>query len=108
VTAHPDVLVIGAGAIGVAAALELVKAGAEVVACRRARSGRRRVLVRQYRTDHAEPLRPSRPAPEPVDSLDAVRGYAGQPVDRAGRCPQDERYLVDREPTVTNFDVVVP
>jgi heme-degrading monooxygenase HmoA len=42
------------------------------------------------------------------DSLDAVRRFDGEPLDPEVICPEDERYLVDREPTVTHFDVVVP
>jgi heme-degrading monooxygenase HmoA len=42
------------------------------------------------------------------DSPDAVRGFAGERLDQEVICPEDERYLLDREPTVTHFDVVVP
>jgi heme-degrading monooxygenase HmoA len=42
------------------------------------------------------------------DSLEAARRFPGEPLDRARRCPEDERYLVDREPSITHFDVVVP
>ena len=42
------------------------------------------------------------------ESLEAVRQFAGEPVDRAVFYPEDERYLVERERTVTHFDVVVP
>ena len=42
------------------------------------------------------------------ESLDAVRRFAGEPVDRAVFYPEDDRYLVEREQTVTHFDVVVP
>jgi heme-degrading monooxygenase HmoA len=42
------------------------------------------------------------------ESLEAVRRFAGEPVDWAVLGHEDERYLVDREPTVMHFDVVVP
>jgi heme-degrading monooxygenase HmoA len=40
------------------------------------------------------------------DSLDAVRAFAGEPVEQAVFYPEDDRYLVDRERTVAHFDVV--
>jgi heme-degrading monooxygenase HmoA len=39
-------------------------------------------------------------------SGDAIRGFAGDDIARAVFYPEDERYLVDRETTVTHFDVV--
>ncbi|MFD2093064.1 hypothetical protein [Blastococcus deserti] len=39
-------------------------------------------------------------------SRDAVRGFAGDDIDRAVFYPEDERYLVDRETTVVHYDVV--
>ena len=42
------------------------------------------------------------------DSLEALRRFAGEPVARRDLCPEDGRNLVEREPTVTHFDVVVP
>jgi heme-degrading monooxygenase HmoA len=39
-------------------------------------------------------------------SRDAVRGFAGDDIERAVFYPEDERFLVDREATVTHFDVV--
>ena len=41
------------------------------------------------------------------DSLDDVRAFAGDDVERARFYPDDDRYLVDREPTVRHFDVPV-
>jgi hypothetical protein len=41
------------------------------------------------------------------DSLDDVRAFAGDDIDRARFYPDDDRYLVDREPTVRHFDVPV-
>ena len=38
-------------------------------------------------------------------SRDAIRGFAGDDIERAVFYPEDERYLVDRETTVTHFDV---
>jgi heme-degrading monooxygenase HmoA len=40
------------------------------------------------------------------DSFDAVRGFAGDEVDRAVFYPEDDRYLVDRETTVFHYEVV--
>ena len=39
-------------------------------------------------------------------SRDAIRGFAGDDIERAVFYPEDERFLVDRETTVTHFDVV--
>ena len=39
------------------------------------------------------------------DSLDAVRGFAGDEVDRAVFYPEDDRYLVDRDLTANHFVV---
>lgn len=40
------------------------------------------------------------------DSLDAVRGFAGDDVDRAVFYPEDDRFLVERETTVTHFELL--
>ncbi|HVL97290.1 MAG TPA: hypothetical protein VM266_15650 [Solirubrobacteraceae bacterium] len=40
------------------------------------------------------------------DSLDVIRGFAGEDIERAVFYPEDDRFLVDRETTVTHFDVV--
>jgi hypothetical protein len=40
------------------------------------------------------------------DSLDAVRGFAGDDVERAVFYPEDDRFLVEREETVLHFGVV--
>ena len=42
------------------------------------------------------------------DSLDVVSGFAGEDVSRAVFYPEDDRYLVEREVTVTHFDVAEP
>jgi heme-degrading monooxygenase HmoA len=39
-------------------------------------------------------------------SLDAVRAFAGDPVDRAVFYPEDDRYLVARETSVTHFEAL--
>ena len=39
-------------------------------------------------------------------SLDAVRGFAGDDIEQAVFYPEDDRFLVDRETTVTHFEVV--
>jgi len=40
------------------------------------------------------------------DSLDSVRGFAGDPVERAVFYPEDDRFLVDRETTVFHYELV--
>jgi heme-degrading monooxygenase HmoA len=40
------------------------------------------------------------------DSLESVRAFAGEPIERAVFYPLDEQYLVDRETTVAHFEVV--
>jgi hypothetical protein len=35
-----------------------------------------------------------------------VRGFAGEDVNRAVFYPEDERYLVDRETTVSHHEVI--
>jgi heme-degrading monooxygenase HmoA len=42
------------------------------------------------------------------ESLDAVRGFAGDDVERAVFYPEDDRFLIDRETTVAHFEVVEP
>jgi heme-degrading monooxygenase HmoA len=42
------------------------------------------------------------------DSLDAITGFAGNDITRAVFYPEDDRYLVDRETTVTHFEVATP
>jgi heme-degrading monooxygenase HmoA len=39
-------------------------------------------------------------------SRDAIRGFAGDDIEQAVFYPEDDRYLVDRETTVTHFEVV--
>ena len=40
------------------------------------------------------------------DSLDAIHGFAGEPVERAVFYPEDDRFLVDRERQVHHFELV--
>ena len=40
------------------------------------------------------------------DSLDAIRGFAGDDVERARYYPEDPDFLVEMEPTVTHYDVL--
>ena len=40
------------------------------------------------------------------DSLDAIREFAGDDVERARYYPEDADYLLDLEPTVTHYDVL--
>jgi heme-degrading monooxygenase HmoA len=40
------------------------------------------------------------------DSLDAVKGFAGDDVERAVFYPEDDRFLVDRDLTSTHYEVV--
>jgi heme-degrading monooxygenase HmoA len=39
------------------------------------------------------------------ESLDAIRAFAGDDIERAVFFPEDERYLVDRELTVSHYEV---
>src|SRR4051812_45424419 len=39
-------------------------------------------------------------------SRDAIRGFAGDDTEQAVFYPEDDRFLVDRETTVTHFEVV--
>ena len=39
------------------------------------------------------------------DSREVIAGFAGDDISRAVFYPEDDRYLVDRETTVTHFDV---
>ena len=39
-------------------------------------------------------------------SREVVRGFAGDDISRAVFYPEDDRYLVDRETTVTHYEVV--
>jgi heme-degrading monooxygenase HmoA len=41
-------------------------------------------------------------------SLEAVKAFAGEDVEQAVFYPEDDRFLVDRETTVTHFEVVEP
>ena len=38
------------------------------------------------------------------DSLESVRGFAGDDVEKAVFYPEDERFLVERELTVTHYE----
>lgn len=40
------------------------------------------------------------------DDLDAIRGFAGDDVGRAVFFPEDDRFLVERDPHVTHLEVV--
>ncbi len=40
------------------------------------------------------------------DSLDSVRAFAGEPVERAVFYPEDDRFLVERETATLHFDVI--
>ena len=39
------------------------------------------------------------------DSREVIEGFAGKDIDRAKYYPEDDRYLVDRENTVTHYEV---
>jgi heme-degrading monooxygenase HmoA len=39
------------------------------------------------------------------DSLDAIRAFAGEDVERAKYYPEDPSFLVELEPTVTHYSV---
>jgi heme-degrading monooxygenase HmoA len=40
------------------------------------------------------------------ESLDAIRGFAGEDVERARYYPEDADFLLEFEPTVTHYEVV--
>jgi heme-degrading monooxygenase HmoA len=40
------------------------------------------------------------------DSLEAIEGFAGRPVERAVFYPEDDRYLVERDPDAKHWTVV--
>src|SRR5947209_18653737 len=40
------------------------------------------------------------------ESEDAIRGFAGDDIEQAVFYPEDDRYLVERETTVSHFEVV--
>ena len=40
------------------------------------------------------------------DSMDAIRTFAGDDVERARYYPEDREYLVELEPTVTHYEVL--
>ena len=40
------------------------------------------------------------------ESREVIRGFAGEDISRAVFYPEDDRYLVDRETTVTHYEVV--
>ena len=39
------------------------------------------------------------------ESLDAVKGFAGEDYETAVFYPEDDRYLVERDPTSTHYEV---
>ncbi len=40
------------------------------------------------------------------DSLEAVRGFAGDEIEKAVFYPEDDRYLVDREVVVSHYEAI--
>ena len=40
------------------------------------------------------------------DSMDAIRRFAGEDVERARYYPEDDDYPLEREPFVTHYDVL--
>lgn len=40
------------------------------------------------------------------DSLDAIRGFAGDDLERAKYYPEDSEFLLEFEPTVVHYEVV--
>ncbi|MGH2789142.1 MAG: antibiotic biosynthesis monooxygenase [Actinomycetota bacterium] len=42
------------------------------------------------------------------DSMDAVKAFAGDEVERAVFYPEDDRFLVDRETTASHYSVFEP
>lgn len=41
------------------------------------------------------------------DTIDAIRAFAGNEIERARYYPEDEEYLLEMEPTVTHYEVLV-
>ncbi len=41
------------------------------------------------------------------ESLDAIRGFAGDDIEKAVYYPEDDAYLLEREPTVAHYEVLV-
>ncbi|MGH7525949.1 MAG: antibiotic biosynthesis monooxygenase family protein [Gemmatimonadales bacterium] len=41
------------------------------------------------------------------DSLEVIRAFAGEDVERARYYPEDTEYLLELEPTVTHYEVLV-
>lgn len=39
------------------------------------------------------------------ESIDAVRGFAGEDVSRAVYYPEDDRFLIERNPRVEHYDI---
>lgn len=40
------------------------------------------------------------------DSIDSIRAFAGPDIDRARYFPEDDDYLLEREPFVTHYEVL--
>ena len=40
------------------------------------------------------------------DSVDAIKAFAGEDIEAAVLYPEDERYLIDGESSVTHYEVV--
>jgi heme-degrading monooxygenase HmoA len=40
------------------------------------------------------------------ESVDAIRAFAGDDIDAAVYYPEDERYLIERDATVSHYEVV--
>ena len=40
------------------------------------------------------------------DSWEAIRGFAGDDIEKAVYYPEDDDFLIEREPTVTHYEVL--
>jgi heme-degrading monooxygenase HmoA len=40
------------------------------------------------------------------ESVDAIRAFAGQEIEKAVFYPEDDEYLIERGPTVDHYDVI--
>ena len=81
--------------------LRRVPAGNRVKEYRQTPGNRAAYLLRREEGDRTEFV-----ALTLWDSLDAVKAFAGDDVERAVFYPQDDRFLVDRETVARHYEVI--